>query len=384
MSERDLRLDGLRGLATIMVVISHFLGEVPSRIPGLSWGFFAVCMFFVLSGFLIGRLILERGSASNFYRVFYARRFLRTLPSYGVVLSAVLIFTTFSNSEWVPGLGNIPALSYATFTQNLFFSSQLEIGSEWLAPTWTLAVEEQFYLIAPLAIIWTPSRFLLPVLSTVIAASIAYRFYFALQGQPDITYLPTLLGNADALAIGIGAAVLQRKLHLSLFLDRTLELTPLVCVCLILLVGAVIPEDLPLVLFMRPLIALSSAAFILRIVMNTEACSWLRAPFLCRAGHNSYSIYLVHMPVAGIAHGLITGLHPDIGSPLQIFATVLSFLATFFVAVTLTKLVEDPATNLGRRLRWGDAAMAPEQQSHNVVPRPQLQGDSTASVSTEN
>jgi peptidoglycan/LPS O-acetylase OafA/YrhL len=371
MSERDLRLDGLRGLATIFVVVSHFLAEVPSGITGLALGFVAVCMFFVLSGFLIGRLILEQSSSSNFFKVFYARRFLRTLPSYAVVLGAIMAVTAFSGLEWVPGLGSIPAFSYVTFTQNLFFAGELEIGSEWLAPTWTLAVEEQFYLIAPLAIIWTPRRYLLPVIAGVIAASIVYRFNLALQGKHALTYLPTLLGNADALAMGIGAAVLSREIRPNRIVDRLLEIAPLACLGSIIVASAFIPEDMPIALFMRPVIALASAAFILRIAMNAQVSTWLKAPFLCTTGHNSYSIYLVHMPIAGIVHGLITGLHPDIGSASQNFATALSFPATMLVALALTKAVEDPATRLGRSFRWNSPPSRPAKPVLDAAPQPQ-------------
>lgn len=371
MSERDARLDGLRGLATILVVVSHYLAEVRSGIPGLSLAFFAVVTFFVLSGFLIGRLIMERSSSGNFYRVFYARRFLRTLPSYALVLAAILAATAWSPVGWIPQLGEIPALSYATFTQNLYYSSRLAIGSEWLGPTWTLAVEEQFYLIAPLAIIWTPARFRLPVIAAVITASIAYRFHAALQGHPPLRYLPTLLGNADALAMGIGAAVLLRQMSLSRIADRLLEITPIACLLLILAATAFMPHDLPVVLVMRPLVAVAAAAFILRIALNKQVSNWLTASFLCRMGHNSYSIYLVHMPVAGIVHGLITGLHPDIGSAWQIVATALAFPATVLVAMALTKAVEEPATRLGRRFRWRPAAGQPDTAQETVPPQPQ-------------
>lgn len=353
MAERDVRLDGFRGVGTIAVVVSHFFAEVPSGIAALGVGFYAVYMYFVLSGFLIGRLILERKSSQNFFKVFYARRFLRTIPSYAVVLFFVLGATAFLNLEWIPAFGHIPAWSYPTFTQNIFMASRLDIGSEWLGPTWTLAVEEQFYLIAPLALILIPGRYLLA--SVVIAASfsIFYRFYGFFQGEDALAYLPTLLGNADALALGIGAGALQRRIRTAgpLF-DRFLEVLPLGCVLLALAFVSLLPDSIPASLFMRPLVALGLAAYILRIALNSEICSWLRSPFLCSAGHHSYSIYLVHIPVAGLTHGLLTGLAPDIGTIPQLAATVLSIPVTIAIALVLTKTVEDPATLLGRRFKW--------------------------------
>jgi peptidoglycan/LPS O-acetylase OafA/YrhL len=226
-------------------------------------------------------------------------------------------------------------------------------------------------MIAPLAIIWTPRRYLLPVIAGVIAASIVYRFNLALQGKHALTYLPTLLGNADALAMGIGAAVLSREIRPNRIVDRLLEIAPLACLGSIIVASAFIPEDMPIALFMRPVIALASAAFILRIAMNAQVSTWLKAPFLCTTGHNSYSIYLVHMPIAGIVHGLITGLHPDIGSASQNFATALSFPATMLVALALTKAVEDPATRLGRSFRWNSPPSRPAKPVLDAAPQPQ-------------
>jgi peptidoglycan/LPS O-acetylase OafA/YrhL len=146
--------------------------------------------------------------------------------------------------------------------------------------------------------------------------------------------------------------VLQRRIQLTPLIDRLLEVAPLICVAPIVVVAAVLPEEFPLAVFTRPLVAFASAAFILRLVLNDRVSGWLRSPFLCSMGHNSYSIYLVHMAVAGIVHGLITGAHPDIGSSAQNLATALSFGATLLVAFALTKAVEDPATRLGRSFRW--------------------------------
>lgn len=353
MVNRDLRLDGFRGVGTIAVVVSHYFGELPSGISALSVGFYAVYLYFVLSGFLIGRLILERKSSDNFFTVFYARRFLRTIPSYAVVLAFVLAITAFLDAAWVPDFQEIPAWSYPTFTQNFFMASRLEVGNEWLGPTWTLAVEEQFYLIAPFALIFIPRRYLLPFAIFVASVSVLYRFHGFMRGDDVLSYIPTLLGNADGLALGIGAAVLQTHIKSAdPVLDRFLEILPLACILLGLGMVIALPRDIPSTLFMRPLIALGLAAYILRLALNDTIAGWLRSPFLCAAGHQSYSVYLVHMPVAGLVHGLILGRTPDIATLPQLGATVLSIALTICIALLLTKLVEDPATALGRQFKW--------------------------------
>src|SRR3954452_10773523 len=82
---RLVALDGLRGLMTLLVILSHYFGELPHGVPA-SVGWIAVDMFFVLSGFLIGKLILEKCHHANFFTVFYVRRFYRIIPAYVVVV----------------------------------------------------------------------------------------------------------------------------------------------------------------------------------------------------------------------------------------------------------------------------------------------------------
>src|SRR4051794_18565264 len=84
VGSRIPELDGARGIAVLAVVISHYLGEVEHGFAGLRFGWVGVNLFFVLSGFLIGSIILERKDSSNFFSVFYARRALRILPVYFV------------------------------------------------------------------------------------------------------------------------------------------------------------------------------------------------------------------------------------------------------------------------------------------------------------
>ena len=113
-------------------------------------GWLAVKMFFALSGFLVGRLILERMTCENFFVVFYVRRFCRTLPVYFFcVLLVYLCMHLLGSPQWMDIGNEFPLWSYLTFTQNFFMISTDSIGPRWLAPTWTLSVEEQFYIFAP-------------------------------------------------------------------------------------------------------------------------------------------------------------------------------------------------------------------------------------------
>jgi peptidoglycan/LPS O-acetylase OafA/YrhL len=155
---RVVELDGLRGLVTILVIVSHYFGEVPHGLRATMLGWLAVDMFFVLSGYLIGRLILERQQHANFFAVFYVRRFCRIMPPYLVTTVALFGLLALIRQPWVDADIRFPLWSYLSFSQNFFMISTGSIGAHWLAPTWTLAVEEHFYLVIPALVAFVPAR----------------------------------------------------------------------------------------------------------------------------------------------------------------------------------------------------------------------------------
>src|SRR5260370_19570686 len=157
-------LDGIRGIAIGMVLIAHCFAIV-SR-PGsalayalvplrLDWT--GVDLFFVLSGFLIGGILLDARESSNYFRVFYTRRFFRIVPIYAVLLvcagftiylSDARIFRRYEEML----TGRLPWWYFLTFAQNIGMSIHKVWGTFPLGVTWSLAVEEQFYLTLPLLI----------------------------------------------------------------------------------------------------------------------------------------------------------------------------------------------------------------------------------------
>ena len=143
----------------VFVVASAGFGEVRHSIAAMEVGWLAVKMFFALSGFLVGRLILERMTCENFFVVFYVRRFCRTLPVYFFcVLLVYLCMHLLGSPQWMDVGNEFPLWSYLTFTQNFFMISTDSVGPRWLAPTWTLSVEEQFYIFAPLLFVFVSRR----------------------------------------------------------------------------------------------------------------------------------------------------------------------------------------------------------------------------------
>lgn len=223
-------LDGLRGLAIILVLLCHFLphADHPSSLLGKLFffvgrtGWSGVDLFFVLSGFLITGILLDskEGATPHFFRNFYARRTLRIFPLYYGVLAVVFLVVPLINSHAfdTPELSRIRhqqgwLWTYCTNVKMWLVNDNDSFHAGWLDlnPFWSLAVEEHFYLLWP-AIVYVLSRRKLigACLGVVIAATFcrAYTYHRGYTVWAIYVFTP---GRADALALGGLLAALLRE-----------------------------------------------------------------------------------------------------------------------------------------------------------------------------
>ncbi|GAB3901522.1 acyltransferase [Larkinella knui] len=192
-----IQLDGLRFLAVTLVLFDHWLGE-KVRLP---LGYFGVNLFFVLSGFLITRILIHSKQADDrlqrshrhSLRQFYIRRSLRIFPVYYltlIILAVVGFQAARENLVW-----------FLTYTQNFW----ILIHHTWfgaLDHLWSLAVEEQYYLFFPFLVLFMPLRRLPVILGCLIALALLVRVYlYATQASWIIQFvmMPTCL---DAFGFG--------------------------------------------------------------------------------------------------------------------------------------------------------------------------------------
>ncbi|HEY2135767.1 MAG TPA: acyltransferase [Xanthobacteraceae bacterium] len=366
-------LDGLRGLMTILVVLSHYFGEVPHGIRAFMVGWIAVDMFFVLSGYLVGKLILEKQHHDNFFIVFYVRRACRTLPIYFVSVVVIVTLIAVVRAPWIDADVQFPAWSYFAFTQNFFMVASNDIGAHWLSPTWTLAVEEHFYLIAPAVFFVVPRRRLAAVLVGGALAALATRAVIndaeSINTMAALVLLPS---RADVLICGLLAALAIKSEWVPWRrLDGALRVAPLV---LIVCAGAVMLASgrHHIAAVIVPLLAASAcAAFLLSLVRGAPEARRFRSRFLCFFGNTSYAVYLTHLPVLGLMHGLLLGTRPDLVSAPQWIVTLAALPVCVVVGWTLTRLVEEPLTRYGRTCAWSGrprgAAKAPRRAQAPAV-----------------
>ena len=318
-TRRFAELDGLRGTAALVVVVAHYFGEVPNGIRALTIGWYGVSFFFVLSGFLMGSIILKHHTEPGFLTSFYVRRAARIIPIYFVVVCTTLFFVSLTQGNtWTDH--PFDAEIYLLFVTNMAMSLWGG-GGEWLKPTWTLAVEEQFYIVLPLLIMLSPKRILIVMLLGLCAVAIVFRY--ALWEVNPIATLTLLPGRMDLLLAGVIAAYVRQRFDLSRHL-QTLRVIPLIAMVAMLVVALTSPDGLSPVL--NPtLLSVAFACFLLAILLGAPEGVRYRSHVLGYFGQISYALYLVHQPMSGLLHGLLLNSRPDVGSIPQLAVTCLLY-----------------------------------------------------------
>jgi peptidoglycan/LPS O-acetylase OafA/YrhL len=203
-------LDGLRGIAVLMVVMYHCHPRLEGTwvYAASLWGWAGVNLFFVLSGFLITSILLEIRGDLHYFRNFYGRRVLRIWPVYVLVLAACYgLAPWFLHIDDGAAIRSAPWLAYIFFVQNLF---HLALPAA-IGPTWSLAIEEQYYFV------WAPAVRILArpwMLAAVLVLSLVGSPLVRLSHFGWLNPTHTLI-HLDGIAWGSLLAVGLRTLALS-------------------------------------------------------------------------------------------------------------------------------------------------------------------------
>lgn len=367
---RILELDGIRGIAILLVVFQHYITPfVGPLLPGLgslnnvfalAWS--GVDLFFVLSGFLIGGILLDAKDSSNYFKVFYIRRVCRTFPLYFAWLFLYLIILLFlPNALQKFGTvfeGSFPIWSYFTFTQNIYAGLGYS-GPGWLGITWSLAVEEQFYLLLPILIRFAPKRYLwVIVLGFVLMAPVLRVLVFLHYPHSTIANYFLLPSRIDTLMIGVLCAMAIRNNRVKLWLE--LRAKDLYLLFAILLGGIVLMasenvtnvRSFDMALYGYTWLALFYALLLLIAISEQRGMIKAIANFapLRKLGIVAYGVYLFHEGVNGIMFGLFFDTEPTISNIPEALTTVLSFGLTVLLAYVSWRFFEKPIVKMGHRL----------------------------------
>jgi peptidoglycan/LPS O-acetylase OafA/YrhL len=391
MQARIRGLDGLRAIAVGLVLIMHKTEfGTTSRI-----GFYGVWLFFLLSGYLItgqlyaARRRVEESRSKSFSELmtFWYRRAFRIFPAYYAVLIAISCYYLLSGRE-LHG-----TLYYAVHLSNVYFSNNMDQFHTTWAHFWSLAVEEQFYVLFAPLLIFTPARHAIKLCIGIIAASAVQRIILTSGDmEPFRIYIDSLVnfgllaaGGLLYLLSGRISALMERTrldggtvgwIALSIYLCLAASTTPLLA-------------DNPAVLQSSYAIGCGVGLFVLANVISGQANSLvnlLELPAMSMLGRLSYSIYLINDYVpsdipqrvlalaagrgADIAGGPLAG-HPYLSVLLPVVGVLLCFALVAGAAGLSWTLIERPTLvlrdQLPGRLRFIWPSIKPVGTANPVV-----------------
>jgi peptidoglycan/LPS O-acetylase OafA/YrhL len=365
---RRLDVQGLRAVAVLVVVLDH-LG-----VPGFGGGFVGVDVFFVISGYVITRMLLRSSTQSRgaWFLDFYAKRARRIVPAATLVI-ALTVVATFEFTNFLRGARALPdATASSLFLANLHF---IETGTDYarlggdpspLQHYWSLAVEEQFYLAWPLlvaAVIAVAARsrraalrgVLVGLLVAIVSASYLYSIVLTSANGVEAFYSP--LTRAWELAIGCLIAVAQPWLAAGIA-GRPTTAAILGWSGIAAITWSVVTLDtdssFPGWVAAIPVLGAAGVLVAGTCARRTVPTRVLGSRGLVYVGDISYSLYLVHWPVFTITAAPIGD---DFPWPTQ----VLLLGATFVGAAAMYHAFENPIRRshaLAAR-PWASLAMVP-------------------------
>ena len=359
--EYSPQLDGLRAVSVAAVAYSHWLPAWQFGVP-LGAG---VHLFFVLSGFLITRILLSIRDAPD--RVasvarFYARRALRLFPAFYLVLGLAWQF-------------DVP-LVRDTWPWHAAYLSNLRIATDarWMGHVshfWSLAVEEQFYLVWPWLVVWTPRRWLAPLLGAALLAGPLARMAAASTGLGEPFWPLVPAGSADSLAAGAlvawtswrasrpedgssGAGPCDGRSDGSRVWPRPSWAAIAAAAWVALALGDAWgrPAPPPLAVWRQVLQAVVFAWVVRRAVggFGGAAGRVLAHPWTVFVGRVSYGVYLIHAFVPIAAYAIADAAGVAFGTtPLAVRAVTFAAM-TVVLASAMWYLVERPVLALKRRV----------------------------------
>jgi peptidoglycan/LPS O-acetylase OafA/YrhL len=355
-------LDGLRGLAILLVILHNADAFTDTGAAGVlavvsNAGWVGVQLFFALSGFLITGNLLATLGASNYYSGFFARRALRIFPLYFLALAALLLV--------LPGVVTLSPDILATYQRQgplwLFLNNwfqPFEGAVYWFPHFWSLAVEEQFYLVWPFALAMVRPRGRIAFLVGIAVLALLFRIAALAMGAPtDVPYMTTVC-RMDALALGGLAAVIFQDPALG---DACARRGPLLWSAsfALLIVGAATTgvydiRDPGTITSGYSILAVAFSMMVLVAVSGGKSA--VDAAFgrvlafapLRSVGRYSYGIYVFHLPMKLAAGHAVLGWFRGFGVAGSLLYVISLAAASYMLAVSSFHLLERRFLDLRR------------------------------------
>jgi peptidoglycan/LPS O-acetylase OafA/YrhL len=370
-------LDGIRGIALLAVMLCHigpfirldtFQGKAVaySIVPG--WG--GVELFFVLSGFLITGILLKTRSAENYFSAFYMRRFLRIFPIYYFVLTAGILIA-MHNSWWNALLPPTKTrIAYYFYLQNWPIVWSGHVVQRWngFGHFWSLAVEEQFYVVWPIVVWLLSEEALLWLCSVGLVLALLLRFSITHIYLGNVTFMGLTSSRIDGLFVGVILAILLRRGKIPI---RWTLLFTGIGAAILGYIAIFHRHELIDTYFYMPTIGITGFALLCGglLALSQSSIAWLNAILTMRwlrtVGKYSYGMYIYHIPIYAVFQHIMTKYY-GINFPVSLHSALLSgaclIVITFLIAKVSYDIFESRFLVLKRyfRPRWSSVQSAGE------------------------
>jgi peptidoglycan/LPS O-acetylase OafA/YrhL len=360
-------LDGIRGLAILLVMLHHQtimgIGEtIPIDDLFSHWmeiGWSGVDLFFVLSGFLITGILLDAKDSPRYFKNFYARRTLRIFPLYYAVVFLALVVIPNLPDAILPaakrdGFGRIDGdeIWYWLYLSNFSIANAAAWRHGILDISWSLAIEEQFYLMWPTLVFFTDRRRLMQICGGIIVGAFLVRVYMVMNDfHPIATYVLTP-ARLDPLAVGALIAAAARGegglAAIAPLARRVLLATGAALLVSILVMGELDgrhPWTLTAGFSLLALFFGGLLVGVLRASPGSRTTRIFESGFLTTLGTYSYALYLFHLPLRALIRDTVYGRHDFflvLGSriPAQLLFYIVASLMAFAMAWLSWQLLE--------------------------------------------
>lgn len=339
------QLDALRGVACGAVLLAHL-----KSVNQLSWmpdilGTAGVGVFFTLSGFLITRILLRERNSSRGLQDFYNRRVARIFPIYYLTLAVLAVIQPSKELAWCANFTF--NLRFLASSYNYFCANPMDIETPPVAHFWSLCVEEHFYWVWPVVVIYCPLRVirLVPWLIIFSTPMVCWKVNGFLDAsnliRPEIEGLVSRITITQLVAISIGCLIAFHEKSMLMpmrlgrhAIQRSCVIGAALCVFAIVVGSCVatLPRQVVDAFSGTLLHVFCGGAFLIAL----SATLLGRIRLLCRLGAISYGLYLYHLPVYAF-YGLST-----VGERASVKRGAAALLTTLVLAVISYRVIELP------------------------------------------
>lgn len=371
---RISELDGVRGIAVLLVIVYHavlFNPSLESYLPAMTpYAHAGVDLFFVLSGFLITGILLGTKDRRGYFRNFYAKRAMRIWPLYYLLLAITFVVVPLLASHVNLASGESDLIhgqsrwAYLLLIQNWLY--RIDSGPKLLSMTWSLAIEEQFYILWPALVALCKPKKLGYILCFVVILSAPFRFWAGAHGFTGEEIYRMTWFRLDGLALGSLMALWTR--------DESFDLARSLRFGLAALTVGVLGF-----FFSPPWLLDTAVSFGCAGLLTTALwCAITRSPAgvifrlsgLRFLGLISYCLYLVHQPMYYALAGIAKNHFGRFNATVNVGVMVAGFAASVAIATLSWYAFESQILKFKNRLEYRDETLVvpPDLAEVPVIP----------------